>query len=78
MISRTDPHDPKNMWWMLFHIYLLGVLIAVHIDVDDVLALAEAGAVEGELTSAGWTGQMFFQIFRHVTIVVPRVLHGAA
>ena len=49
---------------------------AVHIDVDDVLALAEASAVEGELTSAGWTGQMFFQIFRHVTIVVPRVLHG--
>ena len=38
----------KSMWWMLFHIHLLGELIAVHIDVDDVLAFAEAGAVEGE------------------------------
>ena len=41
---------------MLFHIHLLGVLIAVHIDVDDVLALAEAGAAEGELAGAGGTG----------------------
>lgn len=41
---------------MLFHIHLLGVLIAVHMDVDDVLALSEAGAVEGEQTGAGGTG----------------------
>ena len=33
---------------MLFHIHLLGELIAVHIDVDDVLAFTETGAVEGE------------------------------
>ena len=38
----------KSMWWMLFHIHLLGELIAVHIDVDDILALADTGAVEGE------------------------------
>ncbi len=38
---------------MLFHIHLLGVLIAVHMDVDDVLALSEAGAVEGEQAGAG-------------------------
>lgn len=43
---------------MLFHIHLFGVLIAVHIDVDDVLALAEAGAVEGELAGAGGIGQI--------------------
>ena len=43
---------------MLFHIYLLGVLIAVHIDVDDVLALAELGAVEGELVGAGEAGMI--------------------
>lgn len=41
---------------MLFHIHLLGVLIAVHIDVDDVLALSEAGAAEGELAGAVGTG----------------------
>lgn len=41
---------------MLFHIHLLGVLIAVHIDVDDVLALSEAGAAEGELACAGGAG----------------------
>ena len=41
---------------MLFHIHLLGVLIAVHMDVDDVLALSEAGATEGEQTGAGGTG----------------------
>ena len=41
---------------MLFHIHLLGVLIAVHMDVDDVLALSEAGAVEGEQAGAGGTG----------------------
>ena len=46
----------KSMWWMLFHIHLFGVLIAVHIDVDDVLALAEAGAVEGEQAGSGGTG----------------------
>ena len=46
----------KSMWWMLFHIHLFGVLIAVHIDVDDVLALAETGTVEGELACAGVTG----------------------
>ena len=44
------------MWWILSHIHLLGVLIAVHIDVDDVLALAETGTVEGELACAGVTG----------------------
>ena len=43
---------------MLFHIHLLGVLIAVHIDVDDVLALAELGAVEGELVGAGEAGMI--------------------
>ena len=32
------------MWWMLFHIHLLGELIAVHIDVDDcTLTLAIVG-----------------------------------
>jgi hypothetical protein len=41
---------------MLFHIHLLSELIAVHIDVDDVLALAETGTVEGELACAGVTG----------------------
>jgi len=41
---------------MLFHIHLLGVLVAVHMDVDDVLALSEAGAAEGELAGAGGTG----------------------
>ena len=46
----------KSMWWMLFHIHLLGELIAVHIDVDDVLALAVTGAVEGELAGAGGIG----------------------
>ena len=41
---------------MLFHIHLLGVVIAVHMDVDDVLTLAEAGAAEGEQAGAGGTG----------------------
>ena len=41
---------------MLFHIHLLGELIAVHIDVDDVLALAVTGAVEGELAGVGGIG----------------------
>ena len=40
---------------MLFHIHLFGVLIAVHIDVDDVLTFAETGTVEGELAGAGLT-----------------------
>lgn len=44
----TVPFVIKSMWWMLFHIHLLGELIAVHIDVDDILALADTGAVEGE------------------------------
>ena len=43
---------------MLFHIHLFGVLIAAHIDVDDVLALAELGAVEGELVGAGEAGMI--------------------
>ena len=41
---------------MLFHIHLFGVLVAVHMDVDDVLALSEAGAVEGEQAGADGTG----------------------
>ena len=45
----------RKMLGTLLHIHLLGVLVAVYIDVDDVLALAEAGAAEGELAGAGGT-----------------------
>ena len=73
------------MWWILSHIHLLGVLIAVHIDVDDVLAFAEAGAVEGDVADAGRA--VLFSTFiditqaichkcRHLGVVVGVVMDG--
>ena len=41
---------------LFLQIDFLCVLFAVHMDVDDVLALSEAGAVEGEQAGADGTG----------------------
>lgn len=70
---------------MLFHIHLFGVLIAVHIDVDDVLALAESLAVDCGLAVAGVTMMVNAAIditkgvshqSRHLSIMVDAVVNG--
>ena len=60
----NNNHGTKRPADLLF----LCILLAVHIDVDDVLAFAEAGAVEGNLTAA--SGAVLLCAFIDIALAV--------